>query len=305
MGRYAEAEPLQRRALAVKRKTLGDAHPSVTVSLNNLAVLLMFQLGRPDQAEPLVREALALDRQMFGERHAYVAESLRGVGNALRLQGDFEGAERYYRQALAMNRELFGAQHTRIALVLGSLGITKHLQGDFASATTLFRESIDVYSRLQNPAVGGQQTAAICLAKVLRDDGHAGEAEKLLRSAANGLDEKNPAHRDLLIMADVALGTTLTKLGRPAEAKPLLERGFAMSRERTGIGDWRTGESELALGVCLHALGESVKAEPLLREAADTLRAHRRAQPRLASQAECALAQVRGAPSTSLSALCR
>ena len=40
-GKRAEAESLYRRALAAKRRTLGDAHPSVTVNLNNLAFMLI------------------------------------------------------------------------------------------------------------------------------------------------------------------------------------------------------------------------------------------------------------------------
>ena len=38
-GRYAEAEPLYERALAIREKALGPDHPDVATSLNNLAVL--------------------------------------------------------------------------------------------------------------------------------------------------------------------------------------------------------------------------------------------------------------------------
>jgi serine/threonine-protein kinase len=297
-GRHAEAEPLQRRALAVKRKSLGNAHPSVTVSLNNLGSLLALQLNRVDEAEPLVREALALDRQLFGEPHAYVAESLRNLANVLRLKGDFEGAERHYRQALAMNRAVFGAEHTRVALNLGGIGVVKHLQGDLTGATTLLRESLDLFRRLNGPAHRNSWFATLNLARVLRDDGHALDAEKLLRDVASRLDAENPAHRDILIGTDVALGTTLTQLERAADARPLLERAVAMSSKRYGINDWRTGETQLALGVCLSALGQPARAEPLLREAAETILPQRKAQPRLASQADRALAQVRVALDT-------
>ena len=36
-GKYAEAEPLYKRALEIDEKALGPDHPSVAVSLNNLA----------------------------------------------------------------------------------------------------------------------------------------------------------------------------------------------------------------------------------------------------------------------------
>ncbi len=38
-GRYAEAEPLHKRALAIREKALGPDHPSVATSFNNLAAL--------------------------------------------------------------------------------------------------------------------------------------------------------------------------------------------------------------------------------------------------------------------------
>jgi Tetratricopeptide repeat len=36
-GRYAEAEPLCQRPLAIDEKALGPDHPSVAMSLNNMA----------------------------------------------------------------------------------------------------------------------------------------------------------------------------------------------------------------------------------------------------------------------------
>ncbi len=38
-GKYAEAEPLHQRSLAIREKALGPEHPNVATSLNNLAAL--------------------------------------------------------------------------------------------------------------------------------------------------------------------------------------------------------------------------------------------------------------------------
>ena len=38
-GRYAEAEPLYKRALSIREKALGPEHPQVATTLNNLAAL--------------------------------------------------------------------------------------------------------------------------------------------------------------------------------------------------------------------------------------------------------------------------
>ena len=51
-ARYSEAEPLYERSLKIAEKTLGDEHPNVAASLNNLAVLYNDQ-ERLTEAEPL------------------------------------------------------------------------------------------------------------------------------------------------------------------------------------------------------------------------------------------------------------
>ena len=44
MGKLAEAEEPQRRALAISEKALGPDHPTVATRLNNLALLLQVRL---------------------------------------------------------------------------------------------------------------------------------------------------------------------------------------------------------------------------------------------------------------------
>ncbi len=71
-GRYAEAEPLSRRALAIDEKALGLEHPDVGQSLNNLAGLYHSQ-GRYAEAEPFYSRALAIAEKTHGPEHPDVA----------------------------------------------------------------------------------------------------------------------------------------------------------------------------------------------------------------------------------------
>jgi len=52
LGKYQEAEPLLRRALAIAERTLGPKHPHVAKVLENLAALDR-ALGRDDEAKVL------------------------------------------------------------------------------------------------------------------------------------------------------------------------------------------------------------------------------------------------------------
>jgi tetratricopeptide (TPR) repeat protein len=66
-NRYAEAEPLYRRALWA-------GYPNVTIRLNNLA-LLLDATDWHAEAEPMIRRALAIDEASFGPDHPEVAAS--------------------------------------------------------------------------------------------------------------------------------------------------------------------------------------------------------------------------------------
>ncbi len=57
--RYAEAEPLYQRSLAIREKALGLEHPDVALSLENYAALLR-ETEREDKAEEMEARAKAI-----------------------------------------------------------------------------------------------------------------------------------------------------------------------------------------------------------------------------------------------------
>ena len=66
--RYEEAEPLYIEALKMSKQLLGENHPNVVTSLNNLAHSYQSQ-GRYEAAEPLYIEALEIAETILGENH--------------------------------------------------------------------------------------------------------------------------------------------------------------------------------------------------------------------------------------------
>ena len=67
-GRYAEAEALYKRALAIEEKAVGPNHPNVATTVNNLARLYRSQ-SRYGEAEQLHRRALTIREQALGAAH--------------------------------------------------------------------------------------------------------------------------------------------------------------------------------------------------------------------------------------------
>ena len=146
-GKPKEAEPLQRRALALFREHLGDDHRYVAMGYNNLANLMHDQ-GRPAAAAELHRRALAMNRRIYGEEHDRTAGSLNNLAAALRDLGELDEAVALYRETIALDRRLLGDEHPFVAtdrVNLASALTERGGPGDFAAA----RAELDVATALQ------------------------------------------------------------------------------------------------------------------------------------------------------------
>lgn len=65
-------------ALAIREKTLGENHPAVAATLNNLAVLYG-KRGKYKEAEPLCKRALDIREKVLGKDHPDVAKQLNNL----------------------------------------------------------------------------------------------------------------------------------------------------------------------------------------------------------------------------------
>jgi Tfp pilus assembly protein PilF len=78
------------RALAIKERLHGPAHPDVALTIHNLGLLYVSQ-GQPEKAEPLYRRALAIREKALAPAHPDTVKSLEelaGVLRKLRREGE-------------------------------------------------------------------------------------------------------------------------------------------------------------------------------------------------------------------------
>jgi tetratricopeptide (TPR) repeat protein len=80
-GRYKEAEEGFGKALAIRRKVLGEEHPDTAGSYNNLALNRITQ-GKYQEAEEGSRKALAIFREALGMEHPNTAASYHNLVGA-------------------------------------------------------------------------------------------------------------------------------------------------------------------------------------------------------------------------------
>ncbi|GAG19798.1 unnamed protein product, partial [marine sediment metagenome] len=121
-GRYEEAEPFYKRALAIHEKVSGAEHPDTANSLNNLATLYGDQ-GRYEEAEPFYKRALAIHEKVSGAEHPDTANSLNNLATLYGDQGRYEEAEPFYKRALAIREKVLGAEHPSTATSLNNLAM--------------------------------------------------------------------------------------------------------------------------------------------------------------------------------------
>ena len=77
-GKYNEAIPYAKQVLEIYEKILGNEHPLVATSLNNLAELYK-STGRYAEAEPLYKRSLEIREKTLGREHPSVATSLNNL----------------------------------------------------------------------------------------------------------------------------------------------------------------------------------------------------------------------------------
>ncbi|MBK7849313.1 MAG: tetratricopeptide repeat protein [Zoogloea sp.] len=92
-GNVARAEPLYRRALAMREKNLPAAHPAVARARYELAELYRLQ-GRYLEATPRFKKSLASLEQVFGPEHPELLPPLTGLAAISLANGEQGGTRR-------------------------------------------------------------------------------------------------------------------------------------------------------------------------------------------------------------------
>ncbi|WP_300332660.1 tetratricopeptide repeat protein [Accumulibacter sp.] len=142
-ARYAEAEPLLRRALAIAEARLGRAHPNVAATLINLGQLLK-ATDRRSEAEPLMRRALAIDEASLGSEHPTVASDLNNLAQLLKETNRLSEAEPLMWRALAISEASLGTEHPSVARELNNLAALLGEMNRQSEAEPLMRRALRI-----------------------------------------------------------------------------------------------------------------------------------------------------------------
>jgi tetratricopeptide (TPR) repeat protein/CHAT domain-containing protein len=264
LGRYVEAEPFFRRALAIYEKAFGPNHPDVAASLHNLATLYTEQ-GRYAEAEPLYRRALGINEKALGPDHPDVADNLNNLAALYKDQGRYAEAEPLYKRALVIREKAFGPDHRDVAQSLNNLADLYSAQGRYAEAEPLHRRALAIREKALRADHPDVAASLHNLATLYTEQGRYAEAEPLHKRAL-AIKEKalGPDHPDVADNLN-NLANLYSDQGRYAEAEPLHRRSLAIREKALGADHPNVAASLNNLAILYVAQGRYAEAEPLHR----------------------------------------
>jgi len=262
---HPEAVPVLQEAvwtaLAVKRDDLAARGATM------LTAWVGYYVGTREEGLRWAHLAGALLDRLGPGHDLLRAWLLHGEGNIAMRDYDLEGALVFQREALALKEKVLPPDHPDIAITLAAIAETQHRMGKDSEALATLRRARDIDERAYGASSKNRLQYLSNEAEMLVDLGRAKEAVPLFEAALAGAEAVEPQW-PFLAWPLTGLGRAWLALGRPDEARPLLER--ALRLRPIGQGDVDLAETRFALA---RALGEDAKERPHARELATQARA--------------------------------
>jgi serine/threonine-protein kinase len=265
LGLFEGAETLQRDALKILRRELGEEHQLVAQSKGSLGVTLR-ATGQFDESKRLLEEALATRESLFGEEHRLVAHSLVQLAQLYVEQGEeVERAETLFSQALEIQLKTLGEDDPAVADTLSEMGILLAEAKGPTEAEAVFERSLEIRRNAlgdNNPRVAESLNNLGAIIGML---GRHEESLPLLREALEIRERVlGPEHPETGQSLN-NLGRSLREVGDLAGAEALYRQALELFEHAYGFRSPKVAYPLSNLGAVLREQGEFQEAELLLR----------------------------------------
>jgi len=263
-GRYAEAMPFAKRALALAERVRRPGHLDIGNAVNRVA-LIYTQQGRYADAEPLYKRVLAIKEKALGAEHPEIGNALHGLAVLYVQQGRYPEAEPLYKRALVVKEKGLGLEHVTVGATLYALATLYVQQGRYQEAEPLYKRALAIHEKVQGPEHTEVGTILYGLAA--------------LYVYIDRYEDAEPLYRRSLAIKEKALGPDHTEVGsalhnlavlfvaqdRYQEAEPLYKRVLTIKEKVLGPEHTEIGSVLYGLAQLYARNGRSPEAEPLYK----------------------------------------
>jgi eukaryotic-like serine/threonine-protein kinase len=290
-GQIAAALDEFRSCIETRRRLLGDDHPSVAISLNEMA-LVHSERNEYAEAERLYVDVLRIHRKAYGERHRMVAAALNNMAILSFQRGQYLEAANRFRELTGVWRDLLGAGHPDALTTLNNLGMSLRSAGQIEEAKQVLEDVLEGRTKALGPDHPDVAASMVNLGTVLRRHGEFARMRTLAERAIPIYERAFPDGNPLIATAFVTLGQAHLGEGAHRDALASFERAVAIRAKIFGATHLQTAAARVSRGEALGAMGRTAEARAVIQAAIDDLVAGKHQESQTARDAAAALAAL-------------
>jgi CHAT domain-containing protein/tetratricopeptide (TPR) repeat protein len=231
-GKFAEAEALYRRIIALYEKSPNPDPANHARAVDNLGVALL-SMGKIDEAEAVHRRAIPLMERAIGATHPDYAIGLQNLAEVYMRQAKYAEAITLFKQALAIKLQTYSTEHldltttlTSLAIALGNLQRFEEAEQIEQSALAIRRKSLPA----DHPEIGKSYNI---LGTFSYDVEKYAASEELYRRALAIYEKALPGHAfEASVVQNLA--NALNAQGKYLEAQKLYDRALEIEIKALG-----------------------------------------------------------------------
>ena len=148
---YPQALEYNLKALSIREKVLGDAHPDTALSYNNIGEVYRKQ-GNYDLALKYYMKALSICEKVLGNAHPDTAISYNNIGAVYDSQGNYDLALEYYMKALSIYEKVLGDAHPDTARSYNDIGAVYYSLGNYDLALEFYMKALSIREKVLGDA---------------------------------------------------------------------------------------------------------------------------------------------------------
>lgn len=233
-GKYALAEDLFRRILALVEQHLEPGHLLISETFANLAFLYREQ-GRCEEAKRLCLQALSMQSQ--DQQQASESKGLAIILNVLAIlymdAGKYAQAEELFQRAVHIWAQL-GPEHPHTARVFSNLAVLQMLEGRYDEAESFVQRALHIQERLLGPEHPQIAFALSNLAAVYEGQEKYALAETVFLRVLNIRERRLEVDHPDIAFSLTKLANLYRDQGKYEQAEQYYLRALAIGEQRLG-----------------------------------------------------------------------
>ncbi len=182
-GDFDKALEIEEKALRIRKKALGESHPSLATIFNNIAVIYQAK-GDLVKALEFALKTLRIREQVLGENHPDLATSYGNIAEIYRQKGELDKAQEFALKANEIFEQVLGENHPDLATSYNNIAGIYYQKGELDKALEYALKALQIREQVLGENHPDLAKSYNNIALIYQDKG---ESDKALEHALKAL----------------------------------------------------------------------------------------------------------------------